>query len=831
MSKTINFAIDLGTTNSLIARYEGGKVEVFKSPVSWKNTLPSVVAFRNERIIVGEKAKELVGKDPSNVFAHFKRKMGTADTYHVPNLKTEKTPIELSACVLKELKTFLVNGEQPESVVITIPASFDTIQSNATKKAGYEAGFKEVALLQEPVAASLAFANIVEEEELTGQWLVYDLGGGTFDAALVRLDDGDMRVVDHEGDNYLGGLDFDTLILDEIVLPYLQSKGSFTNLAQDLKNKGGRLEKTYFELLYKAEQAKIQVSASEETEIECEIEDEDGWEREYIIPVRRSDFERIIAPKIEGTIQLLRELVQRNNLSVGDVRQVVLVGGSTYIPYVRKRISEVLDVPVNIKTDPTVAVAVGAAYYAGTKTAQLVPEANTATQTEQGQPLIFVKTAYQKVSQAAQEYFTAAISGAWQGTQYRITRDDGGYDSGLKNTEERFSEMLPLVRDAFNTFTLRFFDKYQTAIPSDAVAIGVMHGKFNLQGQPLPNDICIEVDDIENETTRLEPIFDKNAILPLRKTIIKSISKTIEKGGNERLIINVLEGKRGATPASCLPLGVIEIKGSDLPFSLVKGSDVEITLELSESRDLTVNAYLSMTGQEFKNVFNPSERHILLAKLRDEVRDLLSAARREMSVLERNENFETAARVKKIEEELALVLAQLMRMKEGDMGDQKYQIEEQKRRLSQSLDITLYSTRNESIKSLYFEARNEAHFFLQKAPNAELQKRYDHMIADEKAFLAGDDISIIKSKTSELETLAWQIKQRDPHFLTSAFHYYAMLPDNEYNEPNKAHQFKEMGERALGRQNYDELLTIIYNLYHIYPKEKLGGHSGFVGLG
>ncbi len=832
MSKTINFAIDLGTTNSLIARYEGGKVEVFKSPVSWKNTLPSVVAFRNERIIVGEKAKELVGKDPANVFAYFKRKMGTSDAYFVPSLKLEKSPIELSACVLKELKTFLVNGEQPDAVVITIPASFDTIQSNATKKAGYEAGFKEVALLQEPVAASLAFANTVEGEELSGQWLVYDLGGGTFDAALVRLIDGDMRVIDHEGDNYLGGLDFDTLVIDEIVIPFLQSKGNFSNISQDLKNKGGRLEKSYFELLYKAEDAKIQVSASEDAEIECEIEDEDGWEREYIIPVTRADFERIIAPKIEGTINLLRDLIQRNNLGVGDVHQVVLVGGSTYIPYVRKRISEVLGVPVNIKTDPTIAVAMGAAFYAGTKTAQITPDsASTTDGSAQGKPRIFVKTAYQKVSQASEEYFTALITGEWQGAQFRITRDDGGYDSGLRAADERVSEMLPLVRDVFNTFTLRFFDKYQTSIPSEVDPIGIMHGKFNLQGQPLPNDICIEVDDLDNETTKLEAVFDKNAILPLRKTIIKSISKTIEKGGNDKLIINVLEGKRGATPASCLPLGVIEVKGTDLPFSLVKGSDIEITLELSESRDLSVNAYLSMTGQEFKSVFNPSERHVLLDKLRTEVRDLLSAARREMGIMERAENFEVAARIKKIEDELVVLHNQLQRMQQHETGDQKYQIEEQKRRLSQSLDLSLYATRNESTKTEYFEARNEAQFYLNKTPNPELQRRYDSIVSDEKAFLAGDDVATVKSKIKELETLAWQIKQRDPHFLASVFHYYSMLPDNDYNEPSKANQLKEMGERALGRQNYDELLTIIYNLHHIYPQEKMGGHSGFVGLG
>src|ERR1700743_1386042 len=158
-TQTINFAIDLGTTNSLIARGVNGAVDIFKNPSGMKVTLPSVVAFRKDRILIGDKAREYVEKDASNVFSAFKRKMGTSESFFIPNSGAFRTPIELSTLVLQELKNFIFTGEAPESVVITIPASFDTVQSNATKEAGYAAGFREVLLLQEPIAASLAFAN------------------------------------------------------------------------------------------------------------------------------------------------------------------------------------------------------------------------------------------------------------------------------------------------------------------------------------------------------------------------------------------------------------------------------------------------------------------------------------------------------------------------------------------------------------------------------------------------------------------------------------------------------------------------------------------------
>ena len=239
----INFGIDLGTTNSLIARFEGGAVQVYKNPIGHKETLPSVVAFRGVRTLIGDKAKEYISKDAGNVFGGFKRKMGSGESFLVPSTADFVTPIQLSAAVLKELKNFVHTGEGVEAAVITIPASFDTIQSNATKKAGYEAGFKEVVLLQEPIAASLAFFNESKKGiPESGHWLVYDLGGGTFDVALVSIVNGELRVTDHEGNNFLGGMDFDTAIIEQLVLPEIIKHTGDSSIEEKLRNRDGELE-------------------------------------------------------------------------------------------------------------------------------------------------------------------------------------------------------------------------------------------------------------------------------------------------------------------------------------------------------------------------------------------------------------------------------------------------------------------------------------------------------------------------------------------------------------------------------------------------------------
>ena len=185
--KNINIGIDLGTTNSGIAKYENGKINIYKNPVGFKDTIPSVVSFRKGRIQIGEKAREHSATNAENVFSSFKRKMGSDEEYFIKDLDKNCSPIELSSMVLKELINF-AQGETLKSAVITIPASFDTIQSNATKKAGYQAGFEEIVLLQEPIAACLAYSNSLNIEITSDQkWLVYDFGGGTFDIALVNI--------------------------------------------------------------------------------------------------------------------------------------------------------------------------------------------------------------------------------------------------------------------------------------------------------------------------------------------------------------------------------------------------------------------------------------------------------------------------------------------------------------------------------------------------------------------------------------------------------------------------------------------------------------------
>ena len=225
----IDYGIDLGTTNSSVCRMEKG-VPVLLRTDTLREVMPSCVSFtRHQNIKVGDSAFNDLKQEKrratrswsvasTNTFQEFKRTMGTDTRYHSENMHRDYSSVELSAEVLKALKGF-VPDEQPRSVVITVPAKFTVNQKTATLEAGKQAGFTQCELLQEPVAAAMAYGLTASEKD--GCWLVFDFGGGTFDSALLKVEDGIIVVTDTEGDNYLGGKNLDYAIVDRILLPYM----------------------------------------------------------------------------------------------------------------------------------------------------------------------------------------------------------------------------------------------------------------------------------------------------------------------------------------------------------------------------------------------------------------------------------------------------------------------------------------------------------------------------------------------------------------------------------------------------------------------------------
>jgi len=346
MSKIIG--IDLGTTNSVVAIYEGGEPKVIPNPEG-NRTTPSVVAFKNGERQVGEVAKRQSITNPNTIMS-VKRHMGT--DFKVKAEDTEYTPQEVSAMILQYLKGYAEEylGEKVTKAVITVPAYFSDAQRQATQDAGRIAGLEVERIINEPTAAALAYGLDKTDEDET--ILVYDLGGGTFDVSILELGDGVFQVKSTAGDNKLGGDDFDDVIIDFLVQEFKKDNG--VDLSKD-KMAMQRLKDA-------AEKAKKDLSGVTSSQISLPfITAGDAGPLHLEISLSRAKFDELTAHLVERSMVPTRQAMKDAGLTASEIDKVILVGGSTRIPAVQEAIKKETGKEPYKGVNPDEVVALGAA--------------------------------------------------------------------------------------------------------------------------------------------------------------------------------------------------------------------------------------------------------------------------------------------------------------------------------------------------------------------------------------------------------------------------------------------------------------------------------------
>ena len=378
MAKVVG--IDLGTTNSLVAYVKDGVPVVIRDK-SGDGLVPSVVSIGDEgTIFVGREAQRRLLTDAQRTVYSVKRFMGKGrddvqeETSHFPFRiggeggvlrigvgDKEFTPPEISAFVLRELKRraeafFAEQGEfdnEVDRAVITVPAYFNDAQRTATRDAGRIAGLEVLRIINEPTAASLAYGL---DKRHAGVIAVYDLGGGTFDISILRVEDGVFQVLSTNGDTHLGGDDIDNLLIDRVLEEMASGSGS------SVVSGSNRTPEAIQEIRKAAIQAKIDLSERDETELRV---DEGGPEGLHDTkPITRTEFEALIAPIVERTLEPCRQALADAGLELSQIDEVVLVGGSTRIPLVRRKVEELFARTPHSELNPDEVVALGAALQA-----------------------------------------------------------------------------------------------------------------------------------------------------------------------------------------------------------------------------------------------------------------------------------------------------------------------------------------------------------------------------------------------------------------------------------------------------------------------------------
>lgn len=574
--------IDLGTTNSASAIFDGDSVQVVRDSRGGSLTPSAVYFAKSGRVDVGARAFRQLERDPANARTGFKRLMGTNAQFLVPNIRAQKTPIELSAELLRALREGVAEqiGFSPDRAVITVPALFDLPQCRATADAAKQAGFQSVEFVQEPVASALAAGWNAETE---GHWLVYDIGGGTFDVTLLETADGFLRVVGHDGHNYLGGRDF-----DREVFTWLKAELG-AELPGDLEDDAPLARA----LQRVCEEAKIQLSRKDSVILEPldVIEDDDGREIEFAVELQRTTYNSLIRSSIDKSIDICRRLLAAHHVDPASLAHVVLVGGPCSTPLVREIVQEELGHIAPGNLDPMTLVAEGAALHA----AMLDMSAQGAKAATADAPLdadvLEVDLQYPKMCRDKTPFVVGRVTNdpSDKRLSFQVSRAD--YQSERVPLDEDGTFVLELLLEQrLNTFTLHAFDALGQKVDVRPNSISITQG-ISIGDPTVARSVGVAL-----ASDNVKVFFERGSPLPAERTYqFFTVNEVVAGDSNSKLTIPLVQGEFRKAHI-CQPVGEIQVTGSDVQKNIKMGKEVEVTLTMDRGGNLKVSAHFPETN-------------------------------------------------------------------------------------------------------------------------------------------------------------------------------------------------------------------------------------------
>jgi molecular chaperone DnaK len=599
MSDTIDVGIDLGTTNSAIALASGSDGVVVRNTWQREFTPSAVYASESGKVYVGEEAKGRLERDPENACGEFKLQMGTTGEHKrfVASGRT-MTPEELSAEVLKSLRADVARstGDDVTAAVITVPAAFELDQCDATRRAAGLAGLEFAPLIQEPTAAAWAYSSVAEDRRAF--WLVYDFGGGTFDAAVVNVRDGEFTVVNHAGDNFLGGKLVDWALVEELLVPAVRERHGLADLGRANRRWAGNIAK----LKHAAETAKIQLSASDTAELRVELDDADGKRFEFEFEIARADLDRFTDPLYTRSVNLCRRALSEKGLGPGDIERVLLVGGATLAPALRERLADPrhgLGIPLDHSLDAITVVARGAAIFAGTqrvpRKAGAAPRSALAVGLEldnrpvgqDSEPLVGGRATGQAPAAdwtgCTVEFVNAEATPPWRSGQVALT-PAGTFVTRLRAQERRT-----------NTYAISFRDPRGTLLEVEPATLSYRHAPLVGGAAVLTHSVGV---GLTNKDVRW--LLEKGTELPAHRRVVLTTAVDVRRGSGKGIIrVPLVEGERPRADRNTL-IGLLDLNPTDVKRDIPAGSEVEVSLEIDASRTVRAEAYVPLLDCEFE---------------------------------------------------------------------------------------------------------------------------------------------------------------------------------------------------------------------------------------
>lgn len=799
--------IDLGTTNSVLALFDGNAVSVVPN-AQGESLTPSVVRIDGRgNVTIGRRAHRFLETDAANTRAEFKRLMGTGERLRFDASGREMLPEELSSLVLGSLLGDARDalGFAPHAAVVSTPALFELPQNHATLRAGRLAGLEEVVLIQEPVASAIAAGWSADAE---GLWLVYDLGGGTLDVSLLETRDGWLRVVDHWGDNFLGGKDFDEALTDW-ALRRLHEDGSLSGVSRSDPASRRALSR----LKAACEQTRIELSRQERAAIVCpELVDANGLV-DVDLEITRGELEALLDPLIERSLQVCRTLIGRAKVAPDAVGRVVFVGGPTLTPAVRRRVGEVFGHRVAEGMDPMTLVARGAALYAATAGLGARPALARA---EAATPGLALRVEHPAVTSDPEPFVVGRFlpaAGETLPARVRIEREDRGFVSPEEavSAEGSFLLQAKLERHRQNRFRIVALAQDGSSVPLQTPEISIVHG-ISVADPPLSRRVGVALSN-----NMVQTYFEKGTPLPARRTVAHQTIRQLHPGsGEDVLAIPIVQGEYSRAHLNRL-IGTLRIRGDSVrAAALPAGARVEVTLQLDRSGQLYARADVPSLGQTFEDVV-----HVLVPSASLEVleREMETAGRRLEDLQRRGFRLREPDLVRRLTAAAAMLreASAGMEAARGGDGDAAQKTHRLLLDLEAELDAAEDGMRWPELEEEADEQIHSALYWISSFGSEGEQKLAETAVMAVHQARQKRDLTELDRQLRTLSSLSNSAYVRNPEFPEQELVWYEQNLGEATDVP-RAHQLVQEGRNCLQRQDRTGAIAAVRQLILLFPE-------------
>lgn len=823
MQKFYDCGIDLGTTNSCIAVPDSDNgCEVVQSGLT--NVTPSAVMINKKGVmVVGERAYNTVKAE--DLAVQFKRQMGSDKIITFVSSGITKTPIELSAEVLKKVRADAQNryGRDFLDAVITVPAAFKTLQSEATNKAAEMAGFRHVILLQEPIAAAVAYGARPDAQDKN--WMVYDYGGGTLDVAIISTRNGRLSVINSDGDNYFGGTDIDRMLYRDIVLPSLQNLYSLDD-ALDESTIEGRCNVR--QILLGCEQCKIELSTAQEVRFhlrneDYELEDDDGNIVDFDsfeCIITRSQFESLIGDTVERSISIAKKALEGAGLTPAQLDKIILVGGSSRFPLVQKRLAEVFSTELDCSIDPMTVVARGAAIYAATQ----VLDVEDTYQAEAGE--VSFQITYDPITSAGKTEIVGKIASDTKTCVHRvnISRANKGatWSSGWIDVEyitgddgSKFGVFIAdvaLQPNTLNSFVITPQDDKGNTLPSVGGQFSIRHNETSLKmsAPPAPMSLGVMIEDPKTGYAMIDVVVKKNTPLPAKAERTYRTTKPLDPDENDEIRIEIFEGENVDNPIANSHTGAVTVRSSAMAESVPKGSEVEISIEIDENRIIHITGYIPSQDYEIPEETLRSAGAIDLEEALEKMEERIQQA--ETSVQQMKNN---GVDVSAIEEELESIKDSYddtldnVENDEASASNLINRFDEVETKIIRTERSEQQDKKKEASESRFARAKEQIETFGdddQKAEFEDLREQLKNATNSQE-----EDYIIQKIDQLGFEAMTW-------NFDYMSFIFNKILSnDNRFTNRGQADYWKGKAREAVRNHSISDLRKAIFSLFDLLP--------------